>query len=178
MRSRLAHWLTADHSIVFTTMILTRFAQWVHLIHNKFPTRKHRSYLFGPNLFTRWCAWVLYSFIGVASVAWNSWLGTTQLPFLYHDALLAFWVRLGDALEDWKSERDTSVKTVRRPLPMVSLGKGCSTEYSWVGLSKLSKNTSLHQLHHYSNDACSCHPGWALSKGFGKMVACNIRLAR
>ena len=52
----------------------------------EFPTRKHHiwSYhicIFGPNLFTRWCAWAIYSFIGVAGVAWNSWLGTAQLPF-------------------------------------------------------------------------------------------------
>ena len=81
---------TPHHSIVFTTMILTRFAQWVHLIHNKFPTRKHRSYLFGPNLFTRWCAWAIYSFIGVAGVAWNSWLGTAQLPFFVSRRIVSF----------------------------------------------------------------------------------------
>ena len=61
----------------------------------QFPTRKHHiwSYhicIFGPNLFTRWCAWAIYSFIGVAGVAWNSWLGTAQLPFFVSRRIVSF----------------------------------------------------------------------------------------
>ena len=42
------------------------------------------------NLFTRWCAWAIYSFIGVAGVAWNSWLGTAQLPFFVSRRIVSF----------------------------------------------------------------------------------------
>jgi hypothetical protein len=85
------------------------YTQGVQLRRTReFPTRKHHI-LFLGQIFSHGDvheAWAIYSFIGVAGVAWNSWLGTAQLPFLYHDALLAFWVRLRDALEDW-SQRET-----------------------------------------------------------------------